>query len=148
MPKRIFIIFVFACECEYTFECSSNLRLEHSHFFELHLFTCYLNKTIEQIKPIKVYDNFKDNRLQLIKDQKDKTGVYCLVNIINGNLYIGSSVNLAIRMRNYLNTTFLKNEKNKAMPIVKALLKYGQDNFAVLIVEHTDLKNIAIRETH
>lgn len=44
--------------------------------------------------------------------------------------YIGSSVNLAVRMRNYLNTTFLKNEKNKAIPIVKALLKYGQDNFA------------------
>lgn len=68
MQKIIFIIFVFACE--YTFECSSNLRLEHSHFFELHLITCYLNKTLEQIKPIKVYDNFKDNRLQLIKESK------------------------------------------------------------------------------
>ena len=37
-------------------------------------------------------------------------------------------------MRNYLNTTFLKNKRNKNMPIIQALLKYGQDNFAVLIV--------------
>jgi group I intron endonuclease len=33
------------------------------------------------------------------------------------------------------------------MPIVKALLKYGQDNFAVLIVEYTD-RQLTIRETH
>lgn len=34
------------------------------------------------------------------------------------------------------------------MPIVKALLKYGQDNFAVLIVEYVDVKNLTLRETH
>jgi len=77
---------------------------------------CFLTKVVEQIKPIKVYSNFKKDRLQLIKDQKDKTGVYCLINLINGNFYIGSSSNLAVRMRNYLNTTFLKNKKNNNMP--------------------------------
>jgi group I intron endonuclease len=51
-------------------------------------------------------------------------------------------------MRNYLNNMFLKNQKNINMPIVKALLKYGQNNFAVLIVEYVDLKNLAIRETN
>ena len=34
------------------------------------------------------------------------------------------------------------------MPIVKALLKYGQNNFAVLIVEYVELNKLAIRETH
>jgi len=110
--------------------------------------TCFLTKAVKQIKPLKVYNNFKEKRLQLIKDQKDKTGVYCLVNLINGNTYVGSSVNLAVRMRNYLNTSFLKNKKNINMPIVKALLKYGQDNFAVLIVEYVDVKNLTLRETH
>ena len=34
------------------------------------------------------------------------------------------------------------------MPIVKALLKYGQNNFALLIVEYVEVKKLAIRETH
>lgn len=107
-----------------------------------------MSKIIQQIKPIKVYDNFKNDRLDLIKDQKDRAGVYCLVNLTNGNIYIGSSINLGVRMRNYLNTTFLKNRKNSNMPITKSLLKYGHDNFSVLIIEYVDMKNITSRETY
>jgi hypothetical protein len=43
-------------------------------------------------------------------------------------------------MRNYLNNAFLKNKINSNMPIVEALLKYGQNNFALLIVEYVDAK--------
>ena len=109
--------------------------------------TC-LTKVVEQIKPIKVYSNFKKDKQQLKKDQKDKTGVYCIVNLINGKIYIGSSVKLAVRMMNYLNTTFLKNRKNNNMPIIQALLKYGQENFAILIVESVDIENLSVRETY
>ena len=31
------------------------------------------------------------------------------------------------------------------MPIIKALLKYEQDNFAVLIVEYVEVKNLSVR---
>lgn len=106
--------------------------------------TCFLTKAVEQVKPTKVYNNFKENRLQLLKDQKDKTGVYCLVNLINGHIYIGSSINLSSRMKNYLNNTFLIDKKNKNIPIVKALLKYGQDSFAVLIVEYVNAESLTI----
>ena len=109
---------------------------------------CFLSKIVEKVKPIKVYTNLKENRNNLMKDQKGKTGVYCLVNKLNGHFYIGSSVNLSVRMRNYLNNTFLLNTKNKNMPIIKSLLKYSQDNFAVLILEYTDKDNLAIRETN
>jgi len=131
--------------CENIFE---NLNYFNINYSLLNCTTCFLIKTVEQIKPIKVYKNFKEDRQQIKKDQKDKTGVYCLVNKINGNIYIGSSVNLAVRMMNYLNTTFLKNRKNSNMPIIQALLKYGQENFAVLIVEYVDIKNLSIRETY
>ena len=117
-------------------------------YFDIECSTCFLSKIVEQIKPIKVYNNFKEDRDQLIKDQKEKTGVYCLVNLTNGHIYIGSSINLAVRMRNYLNTTFLKNKRNKNMPIIQALLKYGQDNFAVLIVEFVEVEILPLRETH
>ena len=50
-------------------------------------------------------------------------------------------------MSNYLNTTYLKNRKNNNMPIIQALLKYGQENFAILIVEYVDIENLSVRET-
>lgn len=34
-----------------------------------------------------------------------------LVNLVNGHDYIGSSANIAGRMRNYLNNAFLKDKK-------------------------------------
>lgn len=108
-------------------------------------------ETVEKIKPIKYYNNFKEEKLQIKKDQNTKTGVYCLLNLINGHFYIGSSVNIAIRMSNYLNNAFLKQNKNNKMPIVQALLKYGQDNFALLIIEYVPCKNasgLVIRETY
>ena len=107
----------------------------------------FLTNVVKQIKPIKIYNNFKEAKDQIKKDQKGKTGVYCLVNLINGHIYIGSSVNLAVRMSNYLNTTYLKNRKNNNMPIIQALLKYGQENFAILIVEYVDIENLSVRET-
>ena len=126
--------------------------------------SCFLGKIVNEIKPLKVYNDFKNDRIQLIKDLQNKTGVYCslafaasqlnlrakVVNKINGNIYIGSASNLAVSPteRNYLNINFLKKKKNIGMPIVQALLKYGSENFAVLIIEFVDINNLAIRETH
>lgn len=86
---------------------------------------------IKNLKPIKRYNSLKGERLQIIRDQKNKTGVYMLINNINGHNYVGSSINLAGRMKNYLNTASLKSKKNSNMPIVKALLKYGQEDFSL-----------------
>ena len=51
-------------------------------------------------------------------------------------------------MRHYLNNSFLNYIKNNNMPIVKALIKYGQGNFAVLILEYVEPEVINIRETY
>lgn len=109
---------------------------------------CFLSKGLEDLKPVKYYKNFKQDRVALIKENKYKSGVYCLINLVNGHTYVGSSVNLAGRMRNYLNNSFLSLVQNKNMPITKALLNYGQDNFAVLIVEYLSPDIINIRETY
>lgn len=95
-----------------------------------------------------MHDNFKENRVNILKEQKDKSGIYCLINKNNGHSYVGSSINLASRMRNYLNTAFLKNKQNINMPIVKALLKYSPSNFKLLILEYVDLKTLTLRETY
>jgi len=42
-------------------------------------------------------------------------------------------------MKSYLNNNFLKSKKkNVNMPIVKALLKYDQSNFTLLILEYVE----------
>lgn len=102
----------------------------------------------DNLVPLIIYDNFKENRVNILKEQKDKSGIYLLINKNNGHSYVGSSINLASRMRNYLNTTFLKSKQNINMPIVKALLKYNSSNFKLLILEYVDLKKLSIRETY
>jgi group I intron endonuclease len=51
-------------------------------------------------------------------------------------------------MKNYLNTAFLKSRQNVNMPIVKALLKYDQSNFTLLILEYVESDMLTIRETY
>ena len=102
----------------------------------------------KSLKPMKIYNNFKQDRVNILKEEKDKSGVYCLINKINGHAYVGSSINLASRMKNYLNNTFLKSKQNVNMPIVKALLKYDQSNFTLLILEYVEPEFLTIRETY
>jgi group I intron endonuclease len=95
----------------------------------------------------KVYDNFKQDRVNIIKQEKGRSGVYLLINKINNHTYVGSSTNLASRMRNYLNKAFLKSKQNINMPITKALLKYGIENFSLLIIEYREPAFLTARET-
>ena len=101
---------------------------------------------IINLNPVKTY-NLKKDRVQILKNEKDKSGVYCFINQINGHTYVGSSINLASRMKNYLNNTFLKSKQNINMPITRALLKYDQSNFTLLIIEYVEVESLTIRET-
>jgi len=85
----------------------------------------------KDLKPVKIYNNFKEDKFKILKDLKNKSGVYYLINNINGHTYVGSSINLSSRMKNYLNNTFLKSRQNNNMPIVKALHIYDQSNFSL-----------------
>lgn len=95
----------------------------------------------------KCYHNLNKERVNILKDQKYKSGVYRLINKINGNDYIGSSINLSSRMRNYLNNSFLKSKQNTNAPIVNALLKYGQDNFSLDIIKYVEPSDLSAIET-
>ena len=60
------------------------------------------------------------------------SGVYALVNKVNGKVYIGSSVNLYLRLRDYFSPWYATTFPN--LLISKAVVKYGLVNFAVLIL--------------
>lgn len=103
---------------------------------------------IPYLNAVKFYDSFKEDRVNILKEQRDKSGVYCLINKVNGHSYVGSSINLASRMRNYLNKAFLKSKQNANMPITRSLLKYDYSNFSLLILEYVEPEFLTSRETY
>nr|AMX22251.1 GIY-YIG endonuclease [Cryphonectria parasitica] len=75
-----------------------------------------------------VYSDLKSEKSLILRDNKGKSGIYMWTNKVNGKIYIGSSVDLSKRLRNYFNVSYLSDLKD-IMIIYKALLAHGFDNF-------------------
>ena len=73
--------------------------------------------------------DIKKSKLDILLNIKDKSGVYMFFNLINGNSYVGSSVNLARRFRIHMfNINYVK------LPLPMSIYKYGLNNFAFLVL--------------
>lgn len=96
-----------------------------------------------------IYQNSLLNKSNVLKDNKNKIGIYKWVNRINNESYVGSSINITKRLRKYYCINYLKHEiliKNSR--IYKALLKYGYSNFNLEILEYCDKESIINREQY
>lgn len=83
-----------------------------------------------------LYKNLNSAKLSLQPFIKNRAGIYQLVNLKNGDIYVGSSKNLDKRLNFYLNPNDLvKALKKGRSHIIRALLKYGSDNFGIIILE-------------
>ena len=69
-----------------------------------------------------------------------------IINLINGKFYIGSSINLERRLKEYFNINHL--EFRKKLPICAALLKYGYSNFKLEILEYSTIDETIIKEQY
>jgi len=88
-----------------------------------------------------LYKNLSLAKENLKLSIKNKTGIYQLVNLINGKSYVGSSVNLNRRLNEYLNPLYLnRNLKKGNSAIINALLKYGNINFGIKILEFIEFE--------
>lgn len=96
------------------------------------------------IIPLISYNNADVEKIRILKDNKDKSGIYCWVNKINGSKYLGSSKNLYRRLLQYFNTGYLL--KHESFVICRALLKQGYSNFNLEILEYCDPKDLIKRE--
>lgn len=85
--------------------------------------------------PIIKYNNAKEDKIRIFKDNKNKKVVYRWVNSINNKTYIGSSVNFTVRLYKYYSLKHLSKSKT---PIHNALLKYGFNNFSLEILEYCE----------
>lgn len=84
----------------------------------------------------------------IYKDNRGKIGIYRRTNLLNGNIYIGSSTNLAKRFTLYFSLTYLQKQAKKNSIICRALLKNGHSNFSLDMLEYCDPKFVIEREQH
>ena len=105
------------------------------------------NNQPEEVSPIaaKYTDAFRD-KSRILKDNINKVGIYRWVNKANSNSYVGSSVNLGRRLRNYYDFTFISSELTRGQSrIYNAILKHGYSNFQLEILEYCTAENAITR---
>jgi len=96
------------------------------------------------LNPVAIYENADTQKMQILKENKGKSGVYRWVNKETGKSYVGSGTNLARRFYNYYSAALLI--KHDCMVINRALLKYGYSNFTLEIIEYCEPSNVIARE--
>jgi group I intron endonuclease len=99
----------------------------------------------QSIAPVKIYENADTMKRQMSLENKGKSGIYRWINTLNGKTYIGSSVNISRRLKDYYSLSYL--EKSE-MAICLALLKYGYSNFSFEILEYCDKSVLIEREQY
>jgi len=98
---------------------------------------------------VKIYQNADLHKVQILKENRGKAGVYRWTNLLNGCTYIGSSRNLGNRMKQYFSITFLERELKKGSSIINAsLLKNGYSNFTLEILEYCEPDKCLEREDY
>lgn len=81
--------------------------------------------------PVKVYNNMLDDKFLILSEFSNKSGIYLLHNLVNGKQYVGSTIDLRRRLYAYYSPSKLIDGRY----ISNSILKYGHNNFTVLIVE-------------
>lgn len=98
------------------------------------------------IAPEKVYENADSLKLDILLDNKGKSGIYMWKHHLNGKFYIGSARDLRRRLTGYFNINQLARTSNTY--ISRALIKYGYSAFSLTILEYCDLDSLIKREQH
>jgi hypothetical protein len=86
------------------------------------------------------YSNMDMNKNAIYEENRDRSGIYRLVNKINNKSYVGSSVSLSRRFRYYYSLSCLEKKVSGGSSVVlhRALLKYGYSNFSLDILEYCE----------
>jgi group I intron endonuclease len=107
----------------------------------------YYSTNTNNIKLLLVttYNNPDSEKVQILKDNTLKAGVYMWKHIESGKRYVGSTLNINIRMKNYYNINHL--ERNKTMKICNALRFHGYSAFNLSIIEYINIENLSKSES-
>jgi group I intron endonuclease len=79
----------------------------------------------------------------------NKSGIYCVRNILNNKVYIGKAKCIYSRMKDHI-TRLNKQCKDENIHLINSWHKYGKDNFEYFVLEYLELDNglLKIRELY
>jgi len=107
------------------------------------------NYSTGSVNPVVSYTNADTLKLQIIQENRNKSGIYRWTNHINGKSYIGSSSNLGERFYRYFNINYLiKTLVRTKSSIYSSLLKNGYSNFKLEILEYCEKTDLLSREQY
>jgi group I intron endonuclease len=113
-----------------------------------HTYTTSTDKplNLEDINYIKFYENAFNMKKDILNENKGKSGIYMLTNKINNKIYIGQSIDISNRFKNYFNLSYIKSKNN--LIICRSLIKYGYYNFSLTILEYCNKSDLLAREQY
>ena len=82
------------------------------------------------------FDDVKKNKKNVYRELRNKAGIYVFINNKTNKIYVGSSINLTKRMVSYY--YYYNSDKPSQLVIIRAMKKYGLDNFSLGIKEFCD----------
>jgi group I intron endonuclease len=90
-------------------------------------------------KSVIIYNNADTDKSRILSDLKGKTGIYMWKHQESGTSYIGSAIDLSIRLLSYYMPSQLKRIDNY---ICRAILRHGHSAFSLSIIEYIDISNL------
>ena len=89
--------------------------------------------------PLMIYSNPDKDKSLILSDLKGKTGVYMWIHKESSRIYVGSAIDLSIRLGNYYSPSWLKQADNY---ISRALMLHTHSAFCLSILTHIDISNL------
>jgi group I intron endonuclease len=96
--------------------------------------------------PILIFSNSLLSKKIISNQLKNYSGIYCWYCKPTGNMYVGSAVDLRVRTSDYYQFSYIKNRKH--LPIIRAMQKYGMDQFCLIILEFSNKESLIRREQY
>ena len=74
------------------------------------------------------------------KEDKKKSGIYVIKNLINNKVYVGKAVDIYRRIKDHVTGLNTKN-KNENPHLINAWHKYKRENFTYYVAEYITIEN-------
>lgn len=107
------------------------------------------NNNRKSIVPVVSYLKLDTNKSIIYKENKRKSGIYRLNNLVTAKCYIGSAKCLTGRLSFYYSSTSLRKSLERGSSLIhRALLKHGYSNFSLDILEYCEPNKLTTREQY
>jgi len=106
-----------------------------------------LLKDLRGKRPVATYDLGCD-QAKILRENKNRSGTYCLINKKNGKRYVGSSIDLCKRLRYYLRINDMIILPGARSAIYSSLKKNGLGDFILVILDTCAPENVTSQEQH